>query len=71
MNLKLSIVILLVVSSAFFFCESEKIIFEDDFDQLNPGLFSVTVGAHTEYHYLPEAAPKGHWAVTAFTWNTE
>ncbi|MBN2093573.1 DUF1080 domain-containing protein [candidate division KSB1 bacterium] len=71
MNLKLSILILLVISSAFFFCESEKIIFEDDFNQLNPGLFSVTVGAHTEYHYLPEAAPKGPWAVSAFTWNPD
>ena len=24
------------------------------------------VGAHTEYHYLPEAAPKGNWAASTF-----
>ncbi|MEZ6044782.1 MAG: hypothetical protein R3C11_04210 [Planctomycetaceae bacterium] len=26
----------------------------------------LVVGAHTEYHYLPEAAPKGNWAVSNF-----
>ncbi|MCP4643343.1 MAG: hypothetical protein GY851_23050 [bacterium] len=39
---------------------------EDDFSAYRAGLFSSVVGAHTEYHYLPEAAPKGNWAVTAF-----
>ena len=40
----------------------------DGFSALPLGRFSVEVGAHTEYHYLPEAAPKGHWAVSCFTW---
>ncbi len=40
----------------------------DGFSALPLGRFSVEVGAHTEYHYLPEAAPKGLWAVSCFTW---
>jgi len=30
---------------------------------------SDVVGAHTEYHYLPEAAPKGNWVVSNFRTN--
>ncbi|RPI29504.1 MAG: hypothetical protein EHM61_01310 [Acidobacteria bacterium] len=44
----------------------QKILLEDCFADLKAGLFSSVVGAHTEYHYLPEAAPKGHWAVSCF-----
>lgn len=47
-------------------CE-RAVLLEDDFSRLRPGLFSSVVGAHTEYHYLPEAAPKGNWAVSTFT----
>ena len=43
---------------------------EDDFSGLAPGMFSAPVGPHTEYHYLPEAAPKGNWAVSCFTWES-
>jgi rhamnogalacturonan endolyase len=39
---------------------------DDDFSGYRAGLFSSVVGAHTEYHYLPEAAPKGNWAVSTF-----
>jgi rhamnogalacturonan endolyase len=38
----------------------------DEFDQLKTGMFSAHVGAHTEYHYLPEAAPHGNWNVACF-----
>ena len=38
----------------------------DEFDQLTTGMFSALVGAHTEYHYLPEAAPHGNWNVACF-----
>ncbi len=38
----------------------------DDFSALDTGMFSAPVGAHTEYHYLPEAAPKGNWVVSSF-----
>ena len=44
------------------------VLLEDDFSGLAPGMFSTPVGPHTEYHYLPEAAPKGNWAVSCFTW---
>ena len=39
---------------------------EDEFDRLRTGTFSALVGAHTEYHYLPEAAPEGNWNVASF-----
>lgn len=42
------------------------VLLSDDFSGLKPGQFSSVVGAHTEYHYLPDAAPKGHWSVTSF-----
>ena len=44
------------------------VLLEDDFSALPAGMFSVPVGPHTEYHYLKEAAPKGNWAVSCFTW---
>jgi len=44
----------------------ESLLLEDDFSGFRPGLFSSVVGAHTEYHYLPEVAPKGNWAVSTF-----
>jgi hypothetical protein len=38
----------------------------DNFSKLDTGLFSAPVGAHTEYHYLPEAGQKGNWTVSSF-----
>jgi len=38
----------------------------DDFSSLDTGQFSADVGAHIEYHYLEEAAPKGNWEVSVF-----
>ncbi|MDA0712254.1 MAG: hypothetical protein O3B73_18810, partial [bacterium] len=38
----------------------------DAFDALPIGPLSADVGAHTEYHFLPEAAPKGNWGVACF-----
>jgi len=46
--------------------EMEEILLEDDFSGLDVGMFSAPVGAHTEYHFLPEAAPKGNWTVACF-----
>ena len=46
--------------------ETNQIVLDDDFSGLQTGMFSAAVGAHTEYHYLPEAAPKGNWAVACF-----
>ena len=45
---------------------ADTALFEDDFSGFPPGLFSADVGPHTEYHYLPEAAPKGGWSVASF-----
>ncbi|MBT3269455.1 hypothetical protein HN371_20090 [Candidatus Poribacteria bacterium] len=45
---------------------SPYVLLEDRFGDLDEGMFSAPVGAHTEYHYLPEAAPKGHWSVACF-----
>ncbi len=43
----------------------------DDFSTYRKAMFSSVVGAHTEYHYLPESAPKGNWAVSTFRSNIE
>jgi len=42
------------------------VLFEDGFAELRTGSLGSDVGAHTEYHYLPELAPKGRWSVAAF-----
>jgi len=46
--------------------ELPAVLLDDDFSTLRTGLLMNAVGAHTEYHYLSEAAPKGNWAVSAF-----
>jgi hypothetical protein len=46
--------------------ERPGVLLDDDFSDIRTGLLMNTVGAHTEYHYLSEAAPKGKWAVSAF-----
>ena len=38
----------------------------DDFNGLRSGMFSRVLGAHTEYHHIPEATPKGNWAISCF-----
>ena len=42
------------------------VLLEDDFGALKSGVFFNVVGAHTEYHYLKEAAGEGNWAVSSF-----
>ncbi len=39
---------------------------DDDFDNMPAGALSSAVGAHTEYHFLSESAPIGHWAISTF-----
>jgi len=48
-----------------------EVLFYDDFSSIRRGPYSVEVGAHTEYHYLHEAAPRSQWAVSTFTWEPE
>jgi len=43
----------------------------DDFSGLRTGPLLGVVGAHAEYHYLPECAPKGNWAVSTYTSSPE
>ena len=46
---------------------TEVVLLDDDFSKLETGLLSAPVGAHTEYHFLPEAAPRGNWTVACFS----
>ena len=48
-----------------------KLLLFDDFSSIRRGPYSVDVGAHTEYHYLHEAAPRSQWAVSTFTWESD
>lgn len=47
-----------------------EFLLSDDFSSIRRGPYSVAVGAHTEYHYLHEAAPRSQWAVSTFTWES-
>jgi rhamnogalacturonan endolyase len=44
--------------------DREVVLFQDDLARARRGPLSTDVGAYTEYHYLPEAAPKGSWSVS-------
>ncbi len=59
-------ILFLILVPILLFAQNSVELFHDDFSELPRGPFSVVVGAHTEYHYLHEAAPKGNWAVTTF-----
>ena len=48
-----------------------EVLLFDDFSSIQRGPYSVEVGAHTEYHYIHEAAPRSQWAVSTFTWDLE
>jgi len=63
----LAIAVSLIAGAAFqTHAEHTESLLTDDFSTYPAGMFSSEVGAHTEYHYLPEAAPVGNWAVTTF-----
>jgi rhamnogalacturonan endolyase len=42
----------------------DAVLFQDDLAGVRRGPLSAAVGAHTEYHYLPEAAPRCAWSVS-------
>ncbi len=64
---KLIPLFLLFFWPAILFAGGAKILLEDDFGGLKPGMFSPgVIGAHGEYHYLPEVAPKGNWVVSCY-----
>jgi hypothetical protein len=43
-----------------------KTLLQTTFQEFSVGMFSAPVGPHTEYHFIPEAAPKHGWAVACF-----
>jgi rhamnogalacturonan endolyase len=47
--------------------ESPVVLFEDGFGEMRTGSLGSVLGAHAEYHYLPEVGPKGHWWISTFT----
>jgi rhamnogalacturonan endolyase len=51
--------------------EGERaILLDDDYRAMRPGMISSgVIGAHSEYHYLPQTAPVGNWVVSAFRTN--
>ena len=62
----------LVVLFLFLSCSNhgDKIVlFSDDYNSLKSGPLGSSFGAETEYHYLPEAAPKCNWIVSTFRYN--
>ncbi len=42
------------------------VLLEEDFRGFRSGVWLGVVDAHAEYHYLPETAPHGRWAVSTF-----
>lgn len=57
-----------ILTASVAFAAEPIVVLEDDFSALPSRLISSTVGAHTEYHYLPETAPVGNWVVSTFSW---
>jgi len=45
---------------------SVTFLLKDDFNSLKSGLFFDVVGAHAEYHYLPQVSPRGNWVVSSY-----
>jgi rhamnogalacturonan endolyase len=60
-----------VLSACHISSKSSKVLLFDDFSSIRRGPYSVDVGAHTEYHYIHEAAPRSQWAVSTFTWEPD
>ena len=56
----------LLVGTALAAPPAEVVLLDENFQNFDVGLFSAAVGAHTEYHFLPEAAPRHGWAVACF-----
>lgn len=51
--------------------EKDITVLYDDFNGLASGPLFASTGAHTEYHYLREAAPKGNWAISTYRFRTQ
>jgi len=64
--LHLLAILLLTATTASAATPLDITLLEDDFTSYAAGLFFSELGAHGEYHYLPEAAPRGPWSVATF-----
>ena len=62
---------LLLILSGYTTPKNEVVIFADDFSGLPRGVFNSEGGAHTEYHFLHDAMPKGNWALSTFSSGTK
>ena len=62
-----SVVIAIALSVALARAEDASVaLFEDGFGQMRSGSIGSEIGAHAEYHYLPEVGAKGNWFISAF-----
>ena len=68
--MKRYILIVFVLLNTSFVFAADDLLFEEDFSGYKSGLFSSgVVGAHAEYHYIHEVAPRGNWVVSSFRSN--
>ena len=49
--------------------KTDVFLLRDNFENMSLGTLMTDVGAHLEYHYLPEARNVGNWAVATFHYN--
>ena len=63
------------VAAATFLCglldAEDVVLLEHGFESYPAGPLLGVVGAHAEYHYLPETTPRGPWAVSTFRSDSE
>ena len=50
-------------------CSTSTVLVDENFSEILTGPLAYDVGAHTEYHYLPEASPRCSWVVSTFRYN--
>ena len=67
----LILLVLLVIFSDCKIPDNSMMVFSDDLTGLPRGVFNSEGGAHTEYHFLHEAMPKGNWALSTFSSGTK
>ncbi len=65
----IALVIITVLISASHQNPENSILLSDDYSGLSRGPFNSEVGAHMEYHYVPEGKPRGNWAISSFRSN--
>jgi len=64
--LPITIILICIFFSSCYDSADEMLLLSDNFDRALRGPLSTHLGAHTEYHYLPVAAPKGNWSVSNY-----